>query len=170
MTLDELRAQATGLRDGYPCWESELGRMAVTLPEAEFLHALVALTRPNAILELGTGSGITGRFIAEAAATYGGWLTTVERDPVFVDRARDLLHDPLPVSVVETEPEGASYDLVFIDSAVNHRSADIVRWLGYKLPDPLVVVHDTDRRYPELRLGEGMFVDGPTGFWIGRAA
>lgn len=166
MTVDELRAIAVGARGNYHCWMSEFGSMAVTLEEAEFLHAFVAMMRPKEILELGTGTGISGRFIAEAAASYGGFLTTVERDSVFIEKAKLMLEDLREVSIVSTTPEN-EYDLVYIDSAVNYRSADVVRWLGYT-PGPLVVLHDARRRWPELALGDGIFVESEAGFWIGR--
>lgn len=165
MTLDELRALAVESRDGYPAWGDPYS-MSPTLSECEFLHAYIAAARPKEILELGTGMGVSTRFLAAAAAQYGGHVTTVERDGHFLDAALALLVGLTNVSLVGEVP-GSEYDLVYVDSAVNWRSSDLVHWLGYK-PGPTVILHDAYRTWPELGMGEGIFVPSQAGFWIGR--
>lgn len=173
MTLDELRALATGSRGDDACWPAPLGTMAVTLPEADFLYALVRTTRPRRVLEFGTGKGISGRFIAEALAdnANGGFLLSVEPDRAHWPDAEGLLRGT-PSALTQTgdfSPDDELVEFVYIDSAPEYRAADIREWLtnGYQ---GLVAVHDAARLYPEFSLGVGVWVPSQAGFWIGRAA
>lgn len=173
MTLDELRALATGERDEYTVWEGDLGKMAVTLEDAELLYALVRLVKPDCVLELGTGMGVSGRFIAEALAVNGrGELWTFEPAHDHAFAAHNVLTEDLPAHIVEwldEIPPEMEPDLVFVDSGWETRRAEIRLWLtnGYT---GLVVVHDSERRYPELDLGVGVFLPGTDGLWIGGGA
>lgn len=168
MTLDELRVLATGERNGNACWP-EPYQMSPTLPECEFLHALVRMVAPRNVLELGTGMGVSSRFIAEALPK-NGRLITVDYFPEYRDKAKALL-DGQPVWGMTREPH-ESFDLVYIDSDPGHRSADIERWMtarpGATKTPPLVIVHDANRDYPQLRLGTGILMPSAEGFWIGR--
>lgn len=171
MTLDELRALATGKRGEYTVWEGDLGKMAVTLEDADFLYALVRVTKPRRILELGTGLGVSTRFLVEALIENDGDydLLTVEPDETVARAAAANLAD-LNVGML-TKPPSPDYvpDLVFVDSGWQTRQADIKKWLtgSYR---GLVVVHDAARDYPELALGRGVFLPGSDGLWVGTAA
>lgn len=169
MTLDELRARATGERDGYRIFDGEFRQMAVTLEDAEFLYALVRLVKPERVLELGTGRGVSARFIAAALAENGhGELTTVEPDRALRDAAREFLGG---VAVVAgwADRQDLDWDMVFIDSGYQTRADDISAWLnnGYR---GLVVVHDANRDYDGLRDADGMLLPGLEGMWLGRPA
>jgi predicted O-methyltransferase YrrM len=56
---------------------------AYAIPRAagEFLHALILATRAKAAVEIGTGYGYSGLWIASALAENGGRLTTIDQDP-----------------------------------------------------------------------------------------
>ena len=176
MTLDELRSLATIEDNGYHRFQPPYQQMSVTLEEAELLYALVRATRPMRVLELGTGLGLSGRFIAQAlndnqAADSRepdlGALLTVEPIVEVGRRAVVDLLGGLRVSVTETYPFDERWpDLVYIDSGYKERPADIRRWLtnGYA---GLVIVHDAERRYPELDLGVGTYLPTANGMWIG---
>ncbi len=168
MTLDDLRATASPGRGGYMVFDGVHNAMAVTLEDAEFLYALVRLTKPSRVLELGTGYGISARFIGEALAANGvGHLVTVEPDLKIRDEAATLLVG-FPVTMMASDPSNAlDWDLVFIDSGYQTREADIERWLtnGYR---GLIVVHDANRDY-DLH-GLGVLIEGVDGLWIGRVA
>lgn len=175
MTLDELRALATNTRNGFACWPAPY-QMSVTLEDAEFLYALVRVTKPLDVLELGTGMGVAARFIAEALKVNGNAkLATVEPRDDLREAAQGLLAN-LPVGVFESEelvwPE--RFELVFIDSGPADRAGDIDEWLGaeYQSADyrPLVLVHDANREYEGLKQGVGVFLPGSDGLWLGRAA
>ncbi len=169
MTIDDLRARATIERGGYSVFDGEYTQMAVTLEDAEFLYALVRLTKPEMVLELGTGHGVSARFIAEALKANGrGNLTTVEPDPELRVAARKMLDkSPAAVVVAWADLHDLDWDIVFIDSSYKTREDDIAAWLSNGYPG-LVIVHDANREY-ELLNGHGMRVGGLDGLWLGRA-
>ena len=167
MTLAELRALAIHRDEtGATRFDHPYHQMSVSLEEAEFLYALVRATRPRKVLELGTGLGLSGRFIAEALPD-GGWLWTIEPMRSLWPNAEGLLLN-LPASISQTE-EGLDLDpdLVYIDSDSTRRNADIREWLtnGYQ---GLVLVHDAAREYPEVKLGAGVYLPTADGMWLGR--
>lgn len=171
MTLADLRAQATVLDDGWHRWPEPHLNAAVTLEEADFLYALVTATRPALVLELGTGMGISGRFIAQALldSQPGGQLVTAEPLRGFRDAAPEVFAGYGNVLVVDPDavPDaGFRPDLVYIDSGKDRREADIDAWLPG--PSPLVVVHDAYRDYPALRVATGIVVPTAGGMWVGR--
>lgn len=167
MTLDELRATAEPGRGGYRVFGGAYAQMSCTLEDCEWLYALVRLMKPARALEIGTGQGVSARFIAEALAENGaGWLDTVEPNRRYAAQARELLAG-LPADVHEKVAAGAhSPDLVFIDSGYDRREADIAEWLtnGYR---GLLVVHDANRDYEDLR-GRGVLIPCTDGMWVGR--
>lgn len=170
MTLDELRALAALGRGGYHVFGGEYAQMAVTLEDAEFLYALVRVTKPGFVLELGTGLGVSARFIAEAIAANGdGVLQTIEPDNAWHEQAKVLLLGfPILLSrrldILYEQP-----DLVFIDSGYDRREADIAEWLGNGYQG-LLCVHDAGRDYAALRDAPGVYLPGVDGLWLGRVA
>lgn len=169
MTLSELRAQAVHRIDGWHRWPLPHLNAALTLEEADLLHALVRATRPGLVLELGTGLGISGAFIADALAEHGGQLVTVEPLAGMRAGAAEVLADYPNVTIEELAPDIPSVpDLVFIDSGSDLRAGDIAYWLGAMTP-ALIVVHDAHRGYPELSAGHGTVVPTAGGMWIGHA-
>lgn len=172
MSLDDLYAAATVKREqGFHGWPAPYAQMSVTLEDAEFLHALVRVTKPAVVLELGTGLGISGRFIAEALALNEvGWLHTVEPSVELVQSpSQQLAGEDLPFTIwagSDRPGEDLTPDLVFIDSALAYRAADIRRWVTHPF-DVLVVVHDANRGYG-LDDRCGVFLPGTDGLWIGR--
>jgi len=171
VTLDDLRSLATNTRNGFSCWPAPY-QMSPTLEDVEFLYALVRVTKPRVVLELGSGRGISGRFLAEAlAANEKGCLITYEPDTDHALAAHKMLSD-LPAAVLHTRDEFeylTDPDLVFIDSDYSRRTDDIAKWLDGTYAG-LVCVHDANRDYPGLKAGVGVFLPGSDGLWLGRAA
>lgn len=167
MTLDELRALAAPNGEGDSFFPAPYLQMSVTLEEAELLFALVAAIKPLDVLELGSGLGLSGFFLASALPE-NGVLTTVEPDDGCRAQTKTMLAN-LPVEVIAETETDLDWDLVYIDSGYQYRAHNIRQWLtnGY---EGLVVVHDADRRYEELELGRGVFLPTSAGMWIGRAA
>ena len=170
VTLDELRALAKPDGNGNHIFQGAYRQMSVTLEEADLLYAIVRATQPSRVLELGTGLGLSARFIAEAlVANQHGRLVTVEPKAMFWPSAGDLLAD-LPASIhAEALVDPTEVDLVFVDSGYEYRAADIREWLSNGYGGP-VLVHDAERRYPELERGCGVFLASTSGLWIGRGA
>lgn len=170
LTADDLRAQAEPGRGGYHVFPPPYRQMSLTLEDAEFLYALVRLTKPALVLELGTGLGVSGRFIGEALLANGkGWLTTVEPNGELRKQARALLTD-LPVTLTGSETTLLVIpDLVFIDSGWDRREADIAHWVGGDFAG-LVVVHDAGREYAGLAGATGVVLPCVDGLWVGRAS
>lgn len=167
MTLDELRAAATVQVGEAHTWPPPLGHYSMTLEDAEFLYALVRMTKPGEVIESGTGLGVSAKFIGEALKQNGhGTLTTYEPVKEYADQARGLV-EGLPVQVVRGECAPRDADLVLIDSGPGSRPREIREWLESACPG-LILVHDSNRGYDALKFGVGAFLDGSDGFWVGR--
>lgn len=144
--------------------------MSVSLEEADLLYALIRAIKPLNVLELGTGLGLTARFIAEALAANGneGFLISEEPLPELAADAIPLLGG-LAAKVVTKYTFGPDWPhLVYIDSGIAHRAAHIREWLrGQYLG--LVVIHDADRDYPQIAAGIGAYLPTANGMWVGRS-
>lgn len=173
MTLTELRNQATvPVAGGYLTWPAPYTHTCVTLEDADFLYALVRVTKPRLVIESGTGLGIAARFIGEALRDNdrGGELISYESDDWIAAQAR-LFLDGLPVTVKAAngfEDVPRTPDMVFIDSHAGRRRQDITYWLNHAFTG-LVIVHDAMREYDELD-GDGVVLPGSDGLWIGNGA
>ena len=146
--------------------------MSICLEEAEFLYALVRALKPRNVLELGTGLGLSGFFIASALKANGdeGTLMSLEPDDELAKQAVDLLTG-LPVTVAK--PFGVRSDwpaLVYIDSRESNRLQDMRTWLTNGCTG-LILVHDAERQYAELVqgiFGYGVYLPTANGMWLGR--
>ena len=103
------------------------GRMLnITRETGEFLSVLVRASAAHRVLEIGTSNGYSTLWLAEAARTIGGRVTTVEFSEFKVGLARmnfarsglaaaiDLVHDDAG-RMLSRSNEGA-FDLIFLDS------------------------------------------------------
>lgn len=173
MTLDELRALAT-VKDGpHTRFQPPYRQMSICLEEAEFLYALVRALKPRNVLELGTGLGLSGRFIVEAiiANQNAGQIVTVEPNEDLMLQSELLLGElGYPVTVVAIEWMEPDWpQLVYIDSRQSDRWKDIRTWLTNGYTD-LVLVHDAERDYAAVKdYGHGVYLPTANGMWLGRA-
>lgn len=171
-TLADLRTSARPDSHGVTRFPPPYAQMSVSLEEADLLYALIRALKPLNVLELGTGLGLTARFIGEALAANGneGFLISEEPIEEFAHQADSmLLAAGLAARVVPEYTFGPDWPhLVYIDSGQAYRAAHIRQWLcGHY--SGLVVVHDADRAYPELKAGVGAFLATANGFWVGRS-
>lgn len=168
--LEGLCASALPDEHGVNRFPAPYRQMSVAVDEASLLYALVRALKPLNVLELGTGLGLTARFIGEALQANGqdGLLITVEPLQELWGDAAALL-EGLSVKVVAEYTFGSDWPhLVYIDSGLHYRHHDIKRWLqGDYLG--LVLVHDAERAYPELQAGVGVYLPTANGMWLGRA-
>lgn len=127
----------------------------VSRAAAEVLYALVLISRPAVILELGTSLGYSTIWLASAARRVGARVVTVERSASKIARARRNLDQAgvaKIITIVEAEVPAAfaelsgEFDFVFVDVNSN-LYADIFK-----------------RARPLVNSGGLMFFDGFGGF------
>lgn len=168
MTLDDLRAL-------YAIPEGDhlsIDSMGVELEVAELLYALVRQSKPNVVVECGSGKGYASRFIAEAlkANDQNGWLYTFEQDNEYAVQAVEMLAG-LPAHVISDRPSVMDMaDFVFIDSLGGEtRERDMDYWFAHPAR-PLILIHDASHYPPKtFARGEGVLLQAGRGVWIGRA-
>ena len=98
----------------------------ITRDTGEFLAVLVRATLARRVLEIGTSNGYSTLWLASAARSIGGSVTTVEQSPYKIDLASKnfarsgmgayitQIHDDAG-SVLERTADGA-FDMIFLDS------------------------------------------------------
>jgi predicted O-methyltransferase YrrM len=122
--LEEL--EAFGRRNDATITDRPRRMLNITRDTGEFLAVLVKAMGAQRVLEIGTSNGYSTLWLAEAARTIGGAVTTVERAAYKVGLARatfarsglaahiTLVHDD--AGRVLAGAADASVDLVFLDS------------------------------------------------------
>jgi predicted O-methyltransferase YrrM len=137
------------------------GRMLnITRDTGEFLAVLVRATGARRILEIGTSNGYSTLWLADAAQSSGGLVTTVERSDFKAGLARGnferaglgawirLIHGD--AAAVLEQAGAASVEFLFLDS----ERADYCRWwplIGRALaPTGLLVVDNAVSHASEL--------------------
>lgn len=169
-SLADLRAAATPDEHGVLRFPPPYRQMSVCLEEADLLYALIRALKPLNVLELGTGLGLTARFIGEALAANGdeGFLISEEPLPEIAVDAMGLMAG-LAAKVVPEYTFGPDWPhLVYIDSGQAYRAAHITQWLSGQYRG-LVVIHDADRDYPQIAAGVGTYLPTANGMWVGRS-
>ncbi len=90
----------------------------------ELLFILARIIRAERILELGTATGYSAIFLAEAFENLKGQLITLENDPVMADRAQknviragfeDRIMIRLGDAIEQIKTISAPFDLIFMD-------------------------------------------------------
>jgi len=111
--LKELEEEAS--REGIPIVGPVVG---------ELLFILARIIRAERILELGTATGYSAIFLAEAFGNIKGQLVTLENDPTMAERARknfkragfeDQIKICLGDAIEEMKTIPAPFDLIFMD-------------------------------------------------------
>jgi predicted O-methyltransferase YrrM len=130
----------------------------ITRDTGEFLSVLIRATAARRILEIGTSNGYSTLWLAEAARTTGGTVTTVEFAEykfrlASANFARSglasivkLIHDDADRVLQQTEDD--AYDFIFLDA---ERSQYVVWWVHLRRilrPGGLLVV-DNATSHPE---------------------
>lgn len=139
---------------------TSVGAGAAELETLTFLNALVYLTKPECVLETGTGSGYSAAAIASALRQNGrGRLHTVELDPAVARDAQanlsqvgDDLEPWVTFHVGDSltlirEWQGPQFDFVFFDSLVAFRHVELELLMERSLlsANALCAFHDTSR-------------------------
>lgn len=122
--------EATGRKRSIPIVMADTGM---------FLQLLTLMRRPSKVLEVGTGGGYSGLWIARALARWGGQLDTIETDPERADVAMGFfrkagLEENVRVHVgpaLDILPGLAGpYGLVFLDAV----KTEYMAYLNLVLP------------------------------------
>jgi predicted O-methyltransferase YrrM len=149
--------------------------MSIELETAELLCALVRYTKPELVVECGTGQGLSTQAIAQGLLANGSGVVHswepieeffIQATEVFGDHSNVVIHRGIASEDCDLTP-----DFVFVDTGggPDVREPDIAHWLQHEA-NPLVVVHDANRKYESFRLGEGVLIPGWDGVWIGRGS
>ncbi|MBB5191775.1 putative O-methyltransferase YrrM [Silvimonas terrae] len=126
--LQNLKAELEQFGEANDSQETGHGRrmLNITRDTGEFLAVMVLATAARRILEIGTSNGYSTLWLAQAAQTTGGLVTTLEyaEDKVAMASANfaraglaahiNQVHDDAGRYLAEAHP--ASCDLVFLDS------------------------------------------------------
>lgn len=136
-----------------------LDAQTAELEVLDFLKALVITTKPSLIVETGTFIGHSAIKMAEGLKANGfGRIITVEFDPAIFAKARENIEasglrnwiEYRNQSSLETKVDGV-IDLLFSDSDVPIREAEIRRFLPQVAPGGLVLAHDASSQFKLVR-------------------
>lgn len=124
----------------------------VEIEVGEFLYGLVRTMKPKRILETGTRFGISAAFMGLALAENGrGLLTTIETSPTSMDRAKalfaavgiDRFIEPIRMAVQNwAKPEGVRYEMIFLDTELQYRFGDLIRFWPDLNEGGIAIIHD----------------------------
>jgi len=149
--------------------------MSVELEAVEMLYALVRCQKPFCVVEDGTGAGVGTLAMYRAICDNGvGSIYTYEPMEEYFQLMENTFQDLPNLTLTHgraslDHKDLPAPDFVFVDTGGGHevRGPEIEFWLKHE-NNPMVVVHDSVRRYPEFELGEGIFINGFDGLWVGR--
>jgi len=118
---------------------SHLPRLSITPAEGLVLAALAA---GRSVFEIGTGLGVSARFMATTAYR----IVTFDIDPWVHEQVWPRLSDQRNVTCVDWVPEGEQFDMVFIDGMHTTEAvlADIEIAQRLLKPGGMIVFHDTN--------------------------
>lgn len=144
-----------------------LGGGSISFEEAIFLQGLIAITKPDNILELGTSNGASALFMGAAVKDMQDgdllpkhtWVFTVDLATKVHDEAlkiRDRLK--LPVSFIlnknslhyldENKPDQNQRWLIFSDTDIPIRPLEIEKIMNTYPKGTVIAVHDTSDLHP----------------------
>jgi len=145
------------------CPHPELWRMldsqTTEVEVLDFLKTLVTTVKPKLIVETGTFLGHGTLKLAEGARENGfGRVITVEFDPDIRERALQRFTDSGLSSWIESRLESSletviagTIDLLYSDSHLANREAEIRRLLPQLSPAGLLVIHDASSHFRIVR-------------------
>lgn len=117
----------------------------------ECLYGLVAMTKPDRIVETGTRLGISTRYMARALHDWHpeGRILTFERCGQCAAFARTRLKRFQTVTVEEADTRSVDLkdpiDFLYLDSEPEYRYRELDRWWPLIRDRALIVIHDLNR-------------------------
>jgi predicted O-methyltransferase YrrM len=136
-----------------------LDAQTAELEVLDFLKALVITTKPSLIVETGTFIGHSAIKMAEGLKANGfGRIITVEYDPAIFAKARENIEASGLRSWIEYRNQSSlatkidgMIDILFSDSDVPIREAEIRGFLPQVVPNGLVLAHDASSQFKLVR-------------------
>ncbi|QHN05288.1 methyltransferase [Granulicella sp. WH15] len=125
----------------------------------EFLRTLVTTTKPELVVETGSFLGVSTLWIAEGLRANGrGKIISCEFDPVVYAKAKEKVAVSGLAEWIELRNESSlemvvpgTIDLLFSDSDMPIREAEVKRFLPQLNPYGLVLLHDASSHLKTVR-------------------
>ena len=125
----------------------------------EFLRALVTTLKPELIVETGSFLGVSTVWMAEGLRANGfGKIISCEYDPVVFTKAKEKIAGSEVREFIELRNESSlemqvpgTIDLLFSDSDVSIREAEVKRFLPQMRPTGLILMHDASSHLKTVR-------------------
>lgn len=121
----------------------------ISCEEVDFLYGLVRIVRPHNCLETGTNYGCSASAICLALQENGvGHLTTIEHDSGVADIASNKLAGMGFKNFTVFKGEVSQYstttplDFLWLDSELNQRFAELLRFFPLMCPGAIACIHD----------------------------
>lgn len=117
----------------------------------EFLFGMVRVLKPQNICETGTHLGVSSSYLASALRANGfGKLTTIEYTKEFIQKSQELWIrlglsdwiDTVQGLSYDFDPKGTMYDLMFLDTEVDIRLKELVKFYPNLKEGGFVLIHD----------------------------
>jgi len=138
---------------------SMIDSMTAEVEVLEFLATLVTTTKPKLVVETGSFLGVSTEWIAKGLDRNGiGKVISCEFDPVVYEKAKARLEaspwrqwmELRNESSLEMKVEG-TIDLLFSDSDMPIREAEVKRFLPQMNPHGLILMHDASSHLKVVR-------------------
>lgn len=125
----------------------------------EFLRTLVTTMKPELIVETGSFLGVSTLWMAEGLRANGfGKIISCEYDPVVFAKAQEKIADSGLADWIELRNESSlempvtgTIDLLFSDSDMPIRAAEVRRFLPQIRPTGLILLHDASSHLKTVR-------------------
>ena len=126
----------------------------ISCEEGEFLYGLVRIMRPTKVLETGCNIGVSASYILQGLEDNGhGHLRTIEHDKTVSSFAQAKLDsmgfkrfDIFTGEIADfPQPENNSIDLLWLDSELDQRYAELVRFYPCMKVGAIACIHDHPR-------------------------
>ncbi len=125
----------------------------------DLLYALVRALKPRLAVETGTFSGISSTYIARAMKENGrGRLITCEMDPVVYANACERFRSEGLAPLIDCRLGSSlelqiddEIDLLYCDSELSVREAEVRRFIHRVNPFGLILIHDAGSRFKVVR-------------------
>lgn len=166
--LDRVAEQGESVQAEYTpptpeCPHPEFWRMVDSqtseLEVVDFLKSVVMTVKPRLIVETGTFIGYSAVKIAEGLKANGfGQLITIEYDPAIFAKAKERIDSSGLGKWIEYRNESSletridqTIDILFSDSHLTIREAEIRRFLPQINPNGLILIHDASSHFGVVR-------------------